>query len=892
MTTPARRQYLEIKSKHQDAILFYQVGDFYETFDEDAHIASRELNIVLTGRSYGPEEYVPLAGVPLHALETYAARLVARGYTVAVCDQISPPGHGLVQRAVARVLTPGTAVAPSMLSPTRDICLAAVVLRYVRSGRITAAGLAYMDASTGAFHCTEWTGIASGEALRAELERLSPSELLADERALSLWDSSREGGCLTVDTSVTSIPFAYFDVERARARLCRQFRTETLAAFVRDDQPLAIASAGAILAYLERVNPTLLRQVSGLRSYDASDFVQVDGRTWRALEVVEPASAAYAEDRAASRATLLSVLDTTLTAMGARLLRRTLLHPLADRHALTERLDAVAELYASQALRERLTTALSGLHDIERLVGRVAQGVATARETHALRMGLARARAVADALEECKASALVSLCAALDPCEEVQALIERAVVDPASPESGLILPGYDARLDELTASIADSRRWIAALETSERQRTGIKSLKVGFNQVFGYYIEVTRPNLALVPSDYHRRQTMANAERYVTPELKEHEGLVLRAQEQIDEVERALYAEVLEIVGRHHSRMRATAETLAQLDVFLALATIAVARDYVRPELTDEPVLEIAGGRHPIVEAATSDTFMPNDTRLGCPAVGGGCQIMLLTGPNMAGKSTYLRQVAAIVLLAQIGSYVPARSARIGIVDCIFTRLGADDNLARGLSTFMLEMVETAYILNHATERSLVILDEVGRGTSTRDGLAIARAVVEHLHDVTHARTLFATHYHELASSAASLERLGIYRMDVIERDGEAVFLHRVVLGASEHSYGVQVARMAGLPTSVTSRASDLLNASSPYAVPAVAEPVVSYAVGHEDRKSVPSAPCASATGLDPGALTLALASVNVAAMTPIEAINVLFTLQQRALAAISSGSG
>jgi DNA mismatch repair protein MutS len=903
MSTPARRQYLEIKARHQDAILFYQVGDFYETFDDDARIASRELQIVLTGRSYGPTEHVPLAGVPLHALDTYAAKLVARGYTVAICEQVSPPGHGLVKREVTRVLTPGTVAEPAMLVATRDTYLVACTFKHVRSGELTGVGLASIDASTGAFACTQWEGSTSADDARAELSRLAPSEVLIAERLRSVLASPASAQpWLSAHTTVTAYPSHHFDAERARDRLCRHFGTQALEAFGCADRPLATGAAGAILDYVEHVNPTLLRLISGLRSYDTRGFVQIDGATLRTLEVVEPLRGGTSGERSAHTATLLSMLDATRTAMGARLLRRTLLHPLSDRLAIEERLDAVDELYGSPSLRQRLSGALDGLHDLERLVGRVAAGTATAREVYALHDGLAHVPAVIALVRTCEAAGLARLCASLDPCETAQSLIERAVLDPTAEESGLIRPGFDGQLDEMVASSAGARRWIATLETTERQRTGIKSLKVGYNQVFGYYIEVTRPNLGLVPADYQRRQTLSHAERFVTPELKEHEALLLHVQERIADRERALFADVLATLARDRVRLRATAEALAEADVLLALATIAVARGYVRPQLTDSAELDIVAGRHPTVEAAVADAFIANDTHMGTlEAEQADTRLLLLTGPNMAGKSTYLRQVAAIVLLAQAGSFVPAACARIGIVDRIFSRVGADDDLARGMSTFMLEMVETAYILRHATPRSLVILDEVGRGTSTRDGLAIARAVVEHLHTATRARTLFATHFHELASLADALPSLRVYQMEVTEQDGEAVFLHRVVPGASGHSYGVQVARMAGVPGSVTLRAAQLLADDSVHLQGRIADGSARYvpvSAGADGRppEIQQRMPAASVRDVQVESaqreVALALASLNIAAMTPLEALNVLFSLQQRALAAVAAGGG
>ncbi len=954
-STPARRQYLQIKAQYPDALLAYQVGDFFEFFDDDARLASIELQIVLTARAYGPGERVPLAGVPLHALDTYVARLVARGYKVAICEQVSPAGKGLVQRAVMRILTPGTLTEPGMLPARRDSYLAAVSLGRQDSvtGKLTGAGLAYVDASTGTFACTEWEGAALPDALRAELQRLAPVEVLVvqdgpvgaarrptpGEPRARLVDSGRSANAPPGETGwlegfpLSPCPGSYFDAESARIRLCRHFATPTLAAFGCERSPQAVAAAGAILAYLERLNPALLRLLTSLHTYDTCGFVEVDGRTWRALEVIEPAHDHERNSRNARPATLLSTLDATRTAAGGRLLRRTLLQPLRDRAALDERLDAVAELCTRAELRQRLVATLAGLADLERLTARIVHGTATPRELHGLGGALARVPQTAAVLRDCHAPALERLRGMLDACADVRERIERVVAEPHAGTGRLLRAGHSAELDALVASIDTSRRWIATLEGLERERTGIKSLRVGFNKVFGYYIEVSRPNLARVPSEYQRRQTLTTAERFVTAELKEHEALVLHAEEQIAAMEASLYAELLRELGAHQSRLRTTAAALAQADVYLALAEVAVARGYTRPELADDTALEIEGGRHPVVEATLDGAeFIPNDTTLDREDREGGARILLLTGPNMAGKSTYLRQVATITLMAQIGSFVPATRARIGLVDRIFTRVGAEDDLARGLSTFMMEMIETAYILRHATARSLVILDEVGRGTSTADGMALAHAVVEHLHDVIGARTLFATHYHELATLVRLLPRLRVYRMEVAERDGEAIFLHRVVPGASDSSYGVQVARMAGLPAGVTDRAAALLRGrpSQPAGEAGLASPAIPTAE-MVDRRVAESRldyplPVAGETCLAPPAprhvdwpsgsvstvsaaermseetaggmperareLVMALASVNVAATTPIEAINLLFSLQQRALAALKVTPG
>ncbi len=882
MTSPARRQYLEIKAQHQDALLAYNIGDFYEFFDEDARIVAHELQIVLTARSYGPGEAVPLAGVPTHALETYLARLVARGYKVAVCDQVSPPGKGLVKRAVTRTLTPGTVVEPNMVPVRRDNYLVALAF-----GARGGAGLAVVEASTGAFSCVEWQASRLPAALRAELERLAPAEVLLAERVHAHPEQLPDEGDGLAGWTITPCNDSWFEEDSARRRVCRHFGAATLVAYGCEHLPLATCAAGAILAYLERMNPTLLPLLTDLKTYDTAGFVEIDGRTWRALEVIEPTRAMHARAGKQTPTTLLETLDATRTAMGARLLRRSLLQPLRNRAALEERLDAVAELHATTAMRQQFARALDGLGDLERLIARIVHGSAVPREVFGLENALARVPNVAAALREARAAALARLHGDLDGCPRARELIVRALAEPGAGTGRLIRAGYNAELDTLVQSITEARQWIAMLENDERERTGIKSLKVGFNKVFGYYIEVTTPNLSRVPENYQRRQTISTGERYVTPELKAHEAQVLHASEQIEALERTLYADVLLSLADSATPMRRTATALAQVDVWLALAEVALARNYVRPELCDEACLEIDAGRHPVVEVAANDgEFIANDTYLCASGGEGGAisgdsvpAIMLLTGPNMAGKSTYLRQVALITLLAQIGSFVPAKGARIGLVDRIFTRVGAEDDLARGLSTFMLEMVETAYILRHATAHSLVVLDEVGRGTSTADGLSIARAVVEYLHDHIGAQTLFATHYHELADLAETLPNVGIFSMAVAERGDGAIFLHRVVPGASADSYGVQVARMAGLPATITERASALLQQHTNTQRHVAETPTAYVATADDARETDPLVMQRERE------LALDLASANIAAMTPMEAINALFALQQRALA-------
>ena len=898
MTTPARRQYLDIKSQHPDALLMYQVGDFFEFFDEDARIAARVLQIVLTSRGYGPGERVPLAGVPAHAWENYAGRLVAERYTVAICEQVEVAGRGLVKRAVTRILSSGTVVEPAMVPRARDNYLVAVA--WSMSAKAPHAGLAYVEASTGAFACTQWDEADALEKLGAELHRLSPAEVLVAtvrDHSTSVEQVLAAG---PAGFRTTACPDLYFDAEHAHRSLCRHFQTTTLAGYGCEQLSLATSCAGALLAYLHSVNPTLERLITALTTYHADGFVQIDGRTWAALEVVEPSRGG------AQGSTLLGVLDATRTAMGTRLLRRTLLHPLTNRSLVEDRLNAVTALHADAELRQVVGALLDGIPDLERLIGRVLQGMARPRDTQALAASLARVTPIREALQELTVGPLVGLRECLDPCSDATALIEQALV-PFDEEGRVIRRGHSAALDALEDSVSSSRQWLARLETAERERTGIKSLRVTYNKVFGYGIEVTRPNLGRVPPEYERRQTLATGERYSTPALKEHEARVQIAGEQIAALERELYTELLRTVATYHAQLRATAAALAQLDVWLGLAEVATVRGYVRPELTDDPVLEIEAGRHPLVEAALEGReFAPNDTHLragddrtSSEAVG---HVLMLTGPNMAGKSTYLRQVALIVLMAQSGSFVPAARARIGIVDRLFTRIGADDDLTHGISTFMREMTETAYILRHATHRSLVVLDEIGRGTGTEDGHAIARAVLEYLHDRVRARTLFATHFQALTSLADDRPGVRLAAMDVLEEDGDITFLHRLVPGRIARSYGVHVALMAGLPQAVTARATTLL-AAAPATHHAARQHLIATrgdqldgaqrawaTVAEVHASEFPYA--SNATPLAPALreLAIGLANLRIATMTPIDAMNVLNALQQQAAAALRDG--
>ena len=892
MVTPARKQYLDIKSQYSDAILLYQVGDFYETFDNDAIIAARELAIVLTYRSYGQEK-VPLAGIPVRSLDNYLGKLTVHGYKVAVCEQVGEitKGRDVVERAVTRILTAGTLSEPNLLPARQNNYLVAIA-----TGRAQ-TGLAAVDVSTGEFTVTWFAPNELPIALDAELQRLAPVECLLVEGA------NKEAYQFPSKTiTITHCPTYFFQYETAQTRLCRHFGVQSLEAYGCANEPQAIISAGAIIAYLEKMNVSLLSLLAALHSYRTTNYMVLDAHTQRNLELLQGTRSGTLQG------SLLSVLDRAITPMGARQMRRTLTQPLLDLSELDARLTSVEELYESPALRSRLTVCLQDLGDLERVAGRIRQGTAVRNEVLGLRDYLCIVPQLQDRLQGCNATLLRELAQEMDPCPQVVDLIDRALMradeeDENGDDRRLIRAGYYAELDELFNSIRNSRRWMVSLEARERQRTGIKSLKVSFNKVFGYYIEVSHANAKLVPDDYMRKQTLVNAERFITPELKEHEARILSATERIEEMERSIYADLLRQIAGSYPEMMNTATAIAKVDVLQGLAEVAARQGYVRPVLEQGHRLEIIGGRHPVVEyALDGDVFIPNDTDLEADE---GERIRLLTGPNMAGKSTYLRQVALITLLAQIGSFVPARKAHIGLVDRIFTRVGAEDDIASGKSTFMVEMEETAAILHHATKHSLIILDEIGRGTSTYDGLAIARAVIEYLHNELVARTLFATHYHELSAMAEELAHLCVYTMAISEdeRDG-IVFLHRVVPGCAGRSYGVHVARLAGMPISVIKRAELVLqqlelqrtgeNVMLTTGRGAESDHRVAEANGQYTSESWLLAPHRSYEWQSEEAHLAALAlerldgsdagleTIDLCAITPLDALNLLFLLQKR----------
>jgi DNA mismatch repair protein MutS len=790
--TPLMRQWRDAKSRHPDALIFFRVGDFYEMFCEDAEEGARLLGLTLTARNNGGAADVPLAGIPVKARNEYLQRLVRLGRRVAICEQVEDPSEAkdIVRREVVETITPGAITADTLLDERRNNWLVAVL---EADG---ATAIAAADISTGEFMGT----LASPEGIEAELARFEPAEVLLPQ--------AQETAPLVEGVSRTLRPDWLFDPDLAADELRRHFALHTLdgLGFQDEDGPL-VGALGALLAYIREVQPATAGGLRPPRVERPGDAMALDEMTRRNLELVAPLRG---DAQAGETATLIDVVDETATAMGARLLRRWLLRPLVQPEAIWRRQEAVAELLEAAALRRTVRAELKEVRDLERLAGKVGAGRVTPREMAALASSLACLPGVASALDAAASQRLAELRDGLDPLADVRDLLAGALADdpPATlGEGGVIRPGYDAELDELRAVRDGARDFIAALQTRERERTGIASLKIGFNRVFGYYFEVTKANLDRVPEGYRRKQTLANAERFVTDELDDWEAKVLGAEERIAETEARLFAGLREEVARSTNRLLDSAARLAELDVLAGFAWLAERRRYGRPEVHTGFELEIRDGRHPVVETMMpQDQFIPNDVVLSEDS-----RVMILTGPNMAGKSTLLRQVGLIQILAQIGAFVPARSARLPVADRVFTRVGASDNLVRGQSTFMVEMSETASILHNATDRSLVLLDEIGRGTATYDGVSIAWAVTEHLHERTGAKTIFATHYHELTQLADLLPALVNANVAVREAGENIVFLRRLEPGGADRSYGIQVGRLAGLPSSVVERAREIL---------------------------------------------------------------------------------
>ncbi len=844
--TPVRQQYLDTKRQYPDAILFFRLGDFYETFDEDAEIVSRELDIVLTSRPVGGGMRVPLAGIPYHAVDNYLSRLIEKGYHVAIAEQVGDqPAKGIFPRKVVRVVTPGTLIEPNLLPGDANNYLAAIVIDDQK------AAVAYADISTGEFAVTE-LDYADGAPLRAELTRLRPAEIIHPDN-LVLPNGS--GG------HTSPFPAWRFEPGRCTESLLTHFNTSTLEGFGMKSTPLAIRAAGGILQYLKETEPAALALLTSLRLYSLNEFMTLDAATRRNLELTETL-------RGEVKGSLLGVLDDTITPMGKRLLRAWVSQPLLDLPKIHNRQNGVEFFFASGMLRAELRATLKPLADLERLTNRILSGHAQPRDLVALRETLKRIPAILAVLPSGAAPIQTTL-KLLSPCSEALALLEASIADdpPATTQNtGMIRPGYSAELDGVISASAHARDWINNLEAIERDRTGIKTLKVGYNKVFGYYIEISAGQAANAPSNYIRKQTLVNAERYITPEMKEYETLVLNAEERIREIELRLFKEACAQLASFTAQLLNTARALAELDCLSALAEAAALGGYTRPEVLAEDVLEVRDGRHAVVEnLLKGERYVPNDIIFEP-----GERVRVITGPNMSGKSTYLRQVALITLMAQMGSFVPAASAKIGLVDRIFTRIGAQDEIHAGQSTFMVEMIETANILHHATPRSLLILDEIGRGTSTYDGVSIAWAVVEHIHNHPHlrAKTLFATHYHELTQLADLLPGVRNYNVAVTEAEGRVVFLHKIIPGGADRSYGIHVAQLAGLPRPVIQRADEIMSELEKTSGRAV--------------KINPVAAQQVALFPETNPLLDEIKGLDINSLSPIEALNKLFEWQKK----------
>jgi DNA mismatch repair protein MutS len=798
--TPMMKQYLDMKRIHKEEILFFRLGDFYEMFFDDAKTAARVLHLTLTARSGGNNQKVPMAGIPFHAADNYIAKLVKAGFSIAICEQTEDPAtaKGLVRREIARVITPGTILSASMLEEKSNNYLVAL------APSAQGLGIGVVDVTTGEFKACELTGPDRFSVASNELSKFNPSEILMPQTQ----PEAEEWGRLL--KSVNGAKRSHMDdwkfsSDEGKEVLEEHFQVKSLDGFGLSGQDQAVRAAGAILQYLKETTHSVLSHLVTLSTFQVGEGMVLDATTQRNLEIIKP----MRDD--GKEGTLLSVLDETVTSMGGRLLRQWLITPLTSVSQIKRRQDAVEELLARKEDRKALRDHFREVSDLERLSGRIGCGTANARDMVALRTTLSLLPKIHQVLSGFKAQAIKERVEVWDNLKEVQQLLEKAIHDEpplALKEGGLIKAGYHKELDGLKSASLEGKSWIAQLEEKEKTRTGIGSLKVRYTSVFGYYIEISKANLDRVPKDYHRKQTLVNAERFITPELKEMEGKVLGAQDKADRLEYEIFEGLRSQVAKELSRLQRVARIIAELDTFSCMATVADRGRYVRPEVDDSPELSIVDGRHPVLDRIlSSDQFVPNDTHLGVE----GTEIIVLTGPNMAGKSTYIRQVALLSLMAQVGFYVPAKQMKAGIVDRIFSRVGASDALTQGQSTFMVEMVETANILNHATGKSLLILDEVGRGTSTYDGVSIAWAVVEYIAQKLKSRTLFATHYHELTRLSGTYPNVKNFNIAVREWNEQILFLRKIVEGGTDKSYGIQVARLAGVPKEVVARAKKIL---------------------------------------------------------------------------------
>ncbi|MCK4390331.1 MAG: DNA mismatch repair protein MutS [Desulfobacterales bacterium] len=864
--TPMVQQYLSIKQQYPDAILFYRMGDFYEMFFEDAKIASRILEITLTSRNKKDEEAIPMCGVPHHAAQGYIARLIEDGFKVAVCEQVEDPAKakGLVKRDVVRVITPGVVIDTDILDARSNNFLMALFFWQDRYG------IAYLDISTGTFRVTESSRF---DEVADECRRIQPSETL-------LADSHRQIPQIKAviealgKTSLNFLKDEGFELESARARLLRQFKVQSLEGFGCNDWRVGIAAAGALLCYVDETQKEELVHITGIASYNLSDFMIVDETTKRNLELFETIWTG------AKRGSLLGVMDQTVTAMGARMLRSWLQYPLLDLEQIKLRLDTVEEAKKELPLRRSMRKVLQEVHDLQRLNARIALDRCNARDMLALKQSIQRLPEIRSLVNRFASRLFVKIASQWDDLADVADLIEDAISDEpplSTREGGIIKPGFDERLDKLICSSREAKDWISGLQAKERQVTGINSLKVGFNKVFGYYIQVSKTHIKSVPAHYMRKQTLVNAERYITQDLKAYEAEVLGAEEKRSRLEYELFCVLRQKVAQSSRRIAGMADVVSTLDVLLALAELADQNGYLKPVVHGGDSLFFKESRHPVIEKlVSSERFVPNTIEMDHTSR----QVLIITGPNMAGKSTILRQVALLVLMAQVGSFVPAEAASIGIVDRIFTRVGALDNLAEGQSTFMVEMHETANILNNATDKSLVILDEIGRGTSTFDGLSIAWAVAEYLHDWKGRgiKALFATHYHELTDLAITKPRVKNYNVAVKEWNEEVIFLRKLVEGGTNRSYGIQVARLAGIPAHVLERAREILTNIENGELNSVGEPVLAHSKGSVDKDA--SVQLSLFKTSDDVVMTT-LKKLDISNMTPLEALNQLNELKK-----------
>ena len=876
--TPMMQKYLETKEQYKDCILFYRLGDFYEMFFDDAITVSRELEITLTGKSCGQEERAPMCGVPYHAVDGYLTRLVAKGYKVAICDQVEDPkqAKGLVKREVTRIVTPGTILDAQAIDETKNnyiMCIVYIADRY---------GVSVADITTGDYFVTE---LPDGGKLKDEIYRFMPSEIICNEAfymsGLDLKDLKER-----FHMAVYSLESWYFDDTACREKLMEHFKVSSLAGLGLSDYDCGVLSAGALLQYLLETQKNDLSHMTRITPYTTGKYMMLDSSTRRNLELCETLREKQ------KRGSLLWVLDKTKTAMGARMLRKFIEQPLIEKQEILRRLDAVEELKQSAISREEIREYLSPVYDLERLITRITYGTANPRDLTAFAGSLSMLPPIRYLLEEMESSLLKDIYAELDPLEDLCTLVQNAIADEpplAMKEGGIIRDGYNEEVDTLRRAKSEGKDWLAKLEQDEREKTGIKTLRIKYNKVFGYYLEVTNSYKELVPDYYTRKQTLANAERYITPELKELEDTILGAEDKLYALEYELYCTIRDTIAAEVKRIQTTAKAIASLDVFSSLALVAERNNYVRPKINESGKIDIRDGRHPVVEQMIPNgTFICNDTLLDDKKQ----RVSIITGPNMAGKSTYMRQAALIVLMAQIGSFVPASGADIGLVDRIFTRVGASDDLASGQSTFMVEMTEVANILRNATSKSLLILDEIGRGTSTFDGLSIAWAVVEYISDskLLGAKTLFATHYHELTELEGKIDNVNNYCIAVKEKGDDIVFLRKIVKGGADKSYGIQVAKLAGVPDLVIDRAKEIVEE---LVNEDITIRVSEIAVGGKDSGAKKKAKPKKYDEMDLAQFSLfdtvkdddvleELKNIDVGNLTPVDALNTIYRLQNK----------